>query len=583
MKKSICVLAVALLLVLSLPVFSAYAFSGEQIAETTTESGLKTPPIVVSDVTTAEELQRLTGEEKPVQAIFTLDGNGNVVGKSGEKLCDLTSAVDTAKKGVLPVFKIKKGFADGFIALYEEKIAIDDVSVMSDDAETVKKVKEKYPAVRGITEFDENADITKIPSAMNENLSLICVFPEELATTENVSYVQARFKTVWVKAESNEKISLKNCVNSGCFGVVTENFVSANETLKEYSEGVSRTPFNVAHRGLPNAYNENSVSGTKVSIEAGATHVELDCYLTTGDEIVFMHDANLARTSTGTGNIEDYSSEQLSRMRLKQFADEEIPFFEDVAETLKDSGVILVLEIKSQKENIVNVLKEKLDKEFGWFKNYLTVISFHQEQLEKMKEILPEIPTANLSGASSDDLTKILTVCGEYNCAVDYNMGAIDKTKRTALIDRGFIPWTWTYGGEPTIVNGLETGIPAMTNNDADALTNLPRYIEINPVQSKKPIVGEEIDLTVKEYSGEQKSVKGIVTDVKETGKGKYEVVATYNPEEYYLATVFYTQKKTVTVKKRGCSSAVSGFAVVLPVLATFAIISHGKRKDENE
>ena len=26
--------------------------------------------------------------------------------------------------------------------------------------------------------------------------------------------------------------------------------------------GLTRTPFNVAHRGLPNEYNENSVSGT---------------------------------------------------------------------------------------------------------------------------------------------------------------------------------------------------------------------------------------------------------------------------------------------------------------------------------
>lgn len=171
--------------------------------------------------------------------------------------------------------------------------------------------------------------------------------------------------------------------------------------------------------------------------------------------------------------------------------------------------MVLVLEIKSAKTDVAHILAEKLGKDnLAFLKDYLTVISFDRNQLLEMKEALPEIPTADLGGKSSDDLQTILTRSGQYNCGVDYNFNAIDKTTNARLISRGFIPWTWTYSGEVTIISGLESGIPAMTNNDADALTAFPEKVTVANEQSSVPAVGAPVKLVVTEYGGEEKSRK---------------------------------------------------------------------------
>ena len=357
---------------------------------------------------------------------------------------------------------------------------------------------------------------------------------------------------MWTRAESNDDVSIKNSLFGGAYGVIVRDAKKFSEIIAGLS-GLTRTPFNVAHRGLPNEYNENSVSGTLAAIEAGATHVELDCYLTTDGEIVFMHDAGLARTSTGTGNIETYSSAELKNFRLKQFYDEAIPIFADIAGALKKTDAVLVLEIKSQKTEIVNALKAKL--EGSGIENQIVVISFHESQIRAMKEILPQIPVADLNGSSSDSLKAILKRSGVNNSGIDYNFNALDEEKINGLIVRGFIPWTWTYTRETDVTFAYEQGVTGITNNYADSLKNIPLYVEGQTTTDKVPQKGGEIKLTVTEYGGRTKEVKGKIIDVTEKNGYDYEVIAEYYPQEYYLETKLYTQKFIVSTRNSGGDS----------------------------
>ena len=208
-----------------------------------------------------------------------------------------------------------------------------------------------------------------------------------------------------------------------------------------------------------------------------------------------------------------------------------------------------------------------------------TDIRFARDTDDTYGFALPEIPTADLGGKSSDDLQTILTRSGQYNCGVDYNFNAIDKTTNARLISRGFIPWTWTYSGEVTIISGLESGIPAMTNNDADALTAFPEKVTVANEQSSVPAVGAPVKLVVTEYGGEEKIAEGKATEVADLGDGRYEVLAEYDPSEYYLSSMLYTQKQTVTVekKKSGCGSAIGGIPLALTLLPVY--LSESKRK----
>lgn len=561
-------------------------------------SSISFEPVGIADVTSEEILKSFASEVKPATAILTLDDDINVTAKNGDVISTLAEALDNyLKKDVIPILKIAdKAGAEKLINWFKTDREISDVAVLSSDAEAVGTFRAKYPYVRGIVEFDENADITEIYKIANKNGASVCIIPEKLATVKNVRHIQGRFKTVWVRAENDTDSSIRNSVTSGAYGVITENIAAFKAVLASFENGLTRLPFNVAHRGLPHMYNENSVSGTLAAIKAGATHVELDCYLTTDNEIVFMHDAGLQRTSTGTGNIETYSSKDLKKFRLKQFEDEAIPFFEDIAGALKGTDVVLILEIKSQKTEIVDALKEKLAG--SGIENQIVVISFHEAQLRKTAEVLPEIPAADLNGKSSDTIKAILKKSGEYNCGIDYNYNALDDDKIKALICRGFIPWTWTYSSDYTITLALEQGFTGLTNNNADSLAKMPVMIEGKDKTDKIPAVGEEIELTATEYGGEKKDVKGTIISVKALADGKYEVFAKYNPTNYFLSVMLYTQKYAVTVEtpanespaesengstpaKSGCGSAISSGAIIPLIIAAAVIaIKKGKKDD---
>lgn len=518
------------------------------------KSGLKSEPACVADVANKEILESVASGKNAAVAILTLDDDMSVVGADGGVICSLATAMDDyLKKEILPVFNIENAAqAEKLIAWFKTDREILDASVMSKDAEAVKIFRAAYPRVRGIIEFDENAKIENIVKIANENGANICVIPETLAAVKNVRYIQGRFKTVWTRAESNDDVSIKNSLFGGAYGVIVRDAKKFSEIIAGL-RGLTRTPFNVAHRGLPNEYNENSFSGTLAAIEAGATHVELDCYLTTDGEIVFMHDAGLARTSTGTGNIETYSSAELKNFRLKQFYDEAIPIFADIAGALKNTDAVLVLEIKSQKTEIVNALKAKL--EGSGIENQIVVISFHESQIRAMKEILPQIPVADLNGSSSDSLKAILKRSVENNSGVDYNFNALDEEKINGLIVRGFIPWTWTYTRETDVTFAYEQGVTGITNNYADSLKNIPLYVEGQTTTDKVPQKGGEIKLTVTEYGGRTKEVKGKIIDVTEKNNHDYEVIAEYYPQEYYLETKLYTQKFIVSTRNSGGDS----------------------------
>lgn len=65
----------------------------------------------------------------------------------------------------------------------------------------------------------------------------------------------------------------------------------------------SRTFLTVAHRGASAYAPENTMEAFALALEQGADVIELDVHLTRDDEVVVMHDDQVDRTTSGTGEI----------------------------------------------------------------------------------------------------------------------------------------------------------------------------------------------------------------------------------------------------------------------------------------
>ncbi len=140
------------------------------------------------------------------------------------------------------------------------------------------------------------------------------------------------------------------------------------------AEGTKQDVLVVAHRGDWRNHCENSLEAIESSIEMGVDIVEIDLACTKDGYIVLMHDKTIDRTTTGTGRVEDYTLEQIKRLRLRngqgqpstQFSiptlreamlvakgridvnlDKAEPYFDKVYEILEETGTLEQAIIKS--------------------------------------------------------------------------------------------------------------------------------------------------------------------------------------------------------------------------------------------
>ena len=103
----------------------------------------------------------------------------------------------------------------------------------------------------------------------------------------------------------------------------------------------------VAHRGDWRNYPENSIPAIESVIRMGVDVMELDVKMTRDSMLVLSHDWTLDRTTTGSGNISDYTYEQLLAFDLKRghgiaIPGLKIPTLRQALEVCKDRIVVNV-------------------------------------------------------------------------------------------------------------------------------------------------------------------------------------------------------------------------------------------------
>lgn len=73
----------------------------------------------------------------------------------------------------------------------------------------------------------------------------------------------------------------------------------------------------VAHRGASAAVAENTLASFEAAIAAGADAVEFDVRLTADGHPVVLHDADVSRTTDGSGPVRSMTLEEVRRLRIR--------------------------------------------------------------------------------------------------------------------------------------------------------------------------------------------------------------------------------------------------------------------------
>ena len=106
----------------------------------------------------------------------------------------------------------------------------------------------------------------------------------------------------------------------------------------------------IAHRGAAAHAPENTLSAFRIAIEMHADALELDVRQTRDSQLVIMHDADVDRTSDGSGAVSDLSLAEIKALDAgswfsAKYFGERIPTLQEVMDRL-DSSTALILELK---------------------------------------------------------------------------------------------------------------------------------------------------------------------------------------------------------------------------------------------
>ena len=152
-----------------------------------------------------------------------------------------------------------------------------------------------------------------------------------------------------------------------------------------------------AHRGYSGKYPENTMLSFKKAAETGCDGIELDVQLTRDGIVVIIHDETIERTTDGTGEVKDFTYDELKKYNADmvfggKHGFEPIPTFEEYCQWAKDQDLITNIEIKSGVYYYEELEEKTLELVRGYgLEKKVFFSSFNHVSLIRLKELAPDI------------------------------------------------------------------------------------------------------------------------------------------------------------------------------------------------
>lgn len=227
-----------------------------------------------------------------------------------------------------------------------------------------------------------------------------------------------------------------------------------------------------AHRGASHLAPENTLVAFERAYESGADFAELDVHQTRDGEIILMHDSTLDRTTDGTGEVWDYTLDELKKLDAgswfgKPFSGERVPTLREVMRLVKGK-LKLNIEIKISREepgiagNVVDIIRSE------GFERECIVTSFDTETVREIKRIAPDIRAGLIFGRDyPEDVFEGNWEILSCNQSV-INQGFISRARES-----GKEIHVWTVNDEDRMQSLIALGVDSIITNRPGLLSEV--------------------------------------------------------------------------------------------------------------
>lgn len=217
------------------------------------------------------------------------------------------------------------------------------------------------------------------------------------------------------------------------------------------------------HRGAKGYVCENTLASFQKALDLNVYGIELDVHVCASGELVVFHDFTLDRITNGSGEIHNFSLEELKKLKVDGVF--EIPTLEDVLNLInKKCKVNVELKGHDTAKPALQII-EKYIQDNNWKMENFIVSSFQRDELYKVSQLNSNIPLAVLTQASVE---QAMEWAEEFSTNIIHpHFSLLTEDNCKLATEKGFKINTWTVNDATDIerikkykINGIISDFP---------------------------------------------------------------------------------------------------------------------------
>ena len=217
------------------------------------------------------------------------------------------------------------------------------------------------------------------------------------------------------------------------------------------------------HRGAKGYVSENTLASFQKALDLNADGIELDVHVCASGELVVFHDYTLDRLTNGSGEIHNFSLEELKKMKVDDVF--EIPTLEEVLNLVnRKCKVNIELKGHDTAKPAVQTIEKYIQK-YNWKMENFIVSSFQRDELLKVSQLNSKVPLAVLTQASVE---QAMEWAEEFSTNIIHpHFSLLTEDNCKLATEKGFKINTWTVNDVNDIerlkkynINGIISDFP---------------------------------------------------------------------------------------------------------------------------
>ncbi|WP_159765828.1 glycerophosphodiester phosphodiesterase [Streptomyces sp. HM190] len=203
----------------------------------------------------------------------------------------------------------------------------------------------------------------------------------------------------------------------------------------------------IGHRGVMGVEPENTLRSFVAADRAGLDVIELDLHLSKDGALVVMHDADVDRTTDGTGPIAEKTLAELRALDAGR--GERIPTFEEVLDAvraplqaeIKDTAAARALAEVMHRRDLVGRVE---------------VLSFHDEAVAETARLVPGVRTALVASRYGLDVVDRAVAVGASTLVLNIRRLTLEVVERARTANLRVIGWVVNTQDHLRLVRALQ-------------------------------------------------------------------------------------------------------------------------------